>query len=47
MFIVIEIFDPQWPVIVTNEEGYPLLFDTKEEAEKEASQCQKAIVVSY
>lgn len=47
MYIVIEIFDPHWPSIVTTEEGEPVLFDTKEEAEAEASNCQIGLVVGY
>jgi hypothetical protein len=46
MYIVIETFDPYYPSIVVDiESGMPLLFDTKEEAEAEAYECQKAIVV--
>lgn len=40
MYIVIECFDVYWPTIVTDEEGKPLLFDTLEEAQKEADDCQ-------
>lgn len=45
MFIVIDTYDLYFPYIVPNETGMPLLFDTKEEAQKEADECQKAIVV--
>ena len=45
MFIVIDTFDSDFPQIVCSETGMPLLFDTKEEAQKEADECQKAIVV--
>lgn len=45
MYIVIETFDPFYPTIVTNEDGYPLLFTTIEEAQAEADNCQKGIVV--
>lgn len=40
MYIVIECFDIYWPAIVTDEEGKPLLFDTLEEAQEEADECQ-------
>lgn len=45
MFIVIDTFDLDFPYIVSSETGMPLLFDTKEEAQKEADECQEAIVV--
>jgi len=45
MFIVIETFDPTFPSIATNEDGYPLLFDTEKEAQKEADDCQMGVVV--
>lgn len=45
MFIVIETFDPTFPSIATNEDGYPLLFDTEKEAQKEADDLQMGIVV--
>jgi hypothetical protein len=46
MFIVIDTFDPLYPNIVVDiESGMPLLFDTREEAEDEANECQEAIVV--
>ena len=40
MYIVIEWFDRNFPVIVTNEEGYPLIFETIEEAQQETENCQ-------
>lgn len=43
MFIVIDTFDI--PTIVSDEYGMPLEFDTKEEAQQEADECQEAIVV--
>ena len=46
-YIVIEIFDRDYPVIVTNSDGFPLLFNTKEDAELEASECQNGIVIKY
>jgi hypothetical protein len=46
MFIVIDTFDPLYPSIVVDmESGMPLLFETKEEAEDEAYECQQAVVV--
>ena len=45
MFIVIDTFDSLFPSIVCNEDGYPLLFDNKEEAQQEADDCQEAIIV--
>jgi hypothetical protein len=48
MYIVIETFDPYFPTIVVNpDDGMPLLFETEEEAQVEADQCQKGIVVFY
>jgi len=44
-YIVIETFDSLYPVIVTDIEGMPIIFDEKEEAEIEAAACQKGIVV--
>jgi hypothetical protein len=45
MFIVIETFDKLFPSILCNENGYPLLFDTEEEAKQNADDCQIGIVV--
>ena len=45
MYIVIEAFDITWPTIVTDEDGKPMLFETSEEAEAEAAECQCGIVV--
>jgi hypothetical protein len=46
MYIVIETFDRYFPCIVVNpDDGMPLLFDTEEEAQNEADQCQSGIVV--
>lgn len=46
MFIVIDTFDITCPYIVNDmESGMPLLFDTIEEAQAEADECQEAIVV--
>ncbi len=45
IFIVIEKFDREFPSIVTNTEGFPLLFDTAEQAQQEADDCQNGQVV--
>jgi len=46
MYIVIETFDLYYPMIVIDEiSGMPLIFETEEEAQKEADLCQKGIVV--
>lgn len=46
MYIVIDTTDSFYPCIVVDiETSMPLLFDTREEAEKEAEDCQEAIVV--
>jgi hypothetical protein len=45
-WIVIDTFDRYFPCIVVDpENGMPLLFDTEEEAQEEANECQIAIVV--
>jgi len=45
MWIVIECFDVSFPSIVTNEEGFPIIFESEEEANLEAGECQKGIIV--
>ena len=45
MWIVIEAFDKYWPVICTDTDGRPLMFDSKEEAQKEADDCQDGRVI--
>ena len=45
MYIVIEAHDINWPVIVTDEDGQPLIFNTEQEAQEEADECQNGIVV--
>ena len=44
-YIVIEAHDINWPVIVTDEDGQPLIFNTEQEAQEEADKCQNGIVV--
>lgn len=45
-FIVIEKFDMNYPTIcVDPEDGFPLIFDTMEEAQAEADECQVGQVV--
>lgn len=46
-FIVIDLFDKDFPCIVSNEEGMPKIFETREEAEKEAEDCQDGVVFEY
>lgn len=45
MYIVIEKFNPEWPTIVTDEEGKPKLFDSWQAASEEAEDCQDGIIV--
>jgi hypothetical protein len=45
MFIVIETSNHLLPFIVCNEEGQPLLYWRKEEAEQEAEYWTKGVVV--
>lgn len=45
MFIVIDTFDDLYPMIVSSEDGYSLLFETREEAQAEAEDCQEAVIV--
>lgn len=46
MFIVIEKHGgAEYAIIVTNEEGENKIFETREEAQIEADDCQDAIVV--
>jgi hypothetical protein len=43
MYIVLEMFDN--PTVVTNEDGDVLYFDTLDEAQSEADDCQDGKVV--
>ena len=38
--------DMEWPIIVSDERGQPLIFDSKEAAQKEADGCHRGIVVA-
>lgn len=44
-FIVIEMFDPEWPSIVTNEDGKPIIFESQTEARIACDDCQEGIVI--
>lgn len=44
-FIVIELFNPIYPTIVTDSEGYPEIYDNSVDAEQEAAECQDGMVV--
>lgn len=44
-FIIIELMDPNFPVIVTGGDGYPMIFHSEEAAVKEADNCQDPIIV--
>ncbi len=47
MFIVIDVFNKDYPSIILNEEGDPKVFTNKDDAQAEADDCQNAIVVEY
>jgi len=47
MYIVIETFDREYPSICTDQNGYPLVFTSKDEADDEAYNCQAGIVVEF
>jgi hypothetical protein len=45
-FIIIETFGgPEYAIIVTDEQGSTLVFESRELAEAEAADCQEGIVV--
>ena len=45
-FIIIECHGaPEYAIIVTDHDGNTLVFDTYEEAEKEANDCQDGLIV--
>lgn len=45
MYIVIEKFNVDYPTIVTDEDGKPLIFDELTDAEQESNECQDGQVV--
>lgn len=45
MYIVIDTFNPEWPSIVTDEEGKPKIFETWSEASIEYNDLQDGIIV--
>jgi hypothetical protein len=46
MYIIIENHGgPHYAIIVTDQEGNNLVFETREEAEKEAADCQDGIII--
>lgn len=46
MYIVIEKHGgPQYAIIVTNENGENMIFDTREEAQIEANDCQDGVIL--
>ena len=45
-YIVIELFGgPEYAVIATDTDGNNLVFESREDAESEASDCQEGLVV--
>jgi hypothetical protein len=45
-FIVIETFGgPEYAIIVTDQDGNNLVFESRESAETEAADCQDAIII--
>jgi hypothetical protein len=45
-FLVLELLGgPEYAAIVTNQDGNNLVFDTRQEAEAEAADCQDGLVV--
>jgi len=46
MYIIIETHGgPEYAIIVTDQEGNNLVFETHEEAETEAADCQDGLIV--
>ncbi len=45
MYIVIELFNYEYPAIVTDKEGKPLRFEHYSDALLEAEDCQTGLVV--
>jgi len=45
-YILIELHGgPEYAIIVTNQDGNNLVFETREEAETEAADCQDGLIV--
>lgn len=44
-YIVLDLFNPEWPNIVTDEEGKPLIFANTDEADIIAWDCQESLIV--
>jgi hypothetical protein len=45
-YIVIEKFGgPQYSIIVTDVDGFTMVFESEKEAQREADDCQDAIIV--
>lgn len=47
MYIVIETFDREYPIICSDRFGYPLVFTSKDEAYDKAHRCKAGIVVEF
>lgn len=45
MYIVLELFDFNYPTIVTDEHGMPKIYEHVLDAEREARECQQGMVV--
>lgn len=46
MYIIIETHGgPQYAIIVTDQDGNNLVFETREDAETEAADCQDGIII--
>jgi hypothetical protein len=47
-YIIVETHGgPEYAIIVTDTNGNNLVFDTREEAEKEAADCQDGLIVEF
>ncbi|MFW6219345.1 MAG: hypothetical protein ACOC33_00625 [bacterium] len=44
-YIIIETIDREWPNIMLDIDGKPLIFNNKPEAEKEAENCHAPLIV--
>ena len=45
MYIVIDAFNPEWPTIVTDEDGKPKMFESCTDAINEKEELQDGIIV--